>query len=115
MRRSLALVVPSVVAVGGDMEGLPSVVPEAMAAGCAVIGTQGGGIAEAVMHEVTGVLVPPDDAAALASAIHRLGSEDRLRRRLARAAFAHVGERLNAARQSRALEAILLEAARTDR
>jgi glycosyltransferase involved in cell wall biosynthesis len=111
MRRSLALIVPSLVAVGGDMEGLPSVVPEAMAAGCMVIGTREGGIAEAVTHEVTGLLVPPDDAAALAAAMHRLSVEDDLRRRLADAAFAYVGERLNAARQSGALEAVLLEAA----
>ena len=110
LRTGLALIVPSVIAADGDMEGLPSVVPEAMAAGCTVIGTSGGGIAEAVTHEETGLLVPPGDAAALAAAMHRLRSEAELEGRLAAAAFADVGARLNAVRQSAALEMILLAA-----
>ncbi len=58
MGSALALVVPSVVAADGDAEGLPSVVPEAMARGCTVIGTDQGGIAEAVTDGATGLLVP---------------------------------------------------------
>ncbi len=111
MGSALALVVPSVVAADGDAEGLPSVVPEAMARGCTVIGTDQGGIAEAVTDGATGLLVPPGDAVALAAAMHRLGSEPGLSIALAAAAFVDVGRRLNAFHQSRALETILLEAA----
>jgi glycosyltransferase involved in cell wall biosynthesis len=111
MRRALALVVPSVVAKDGDAEGLPSVVPEAMAHGCMVIGTNEGGIAEAVTDAATGLLVTPGDAGSLAAAMHRLSSERDLAARLARAAFIDVGRRLNAIRQSEALETILLAAA----
>jgi colanic acid/amylovoran biosynthesis glycosyltransferase len=110
MRSALALVVPSVVAADGDAEGLPSVVPEAMARGCAVIGSDDGGIAEAVTDDTTGLLVRPGDAASLTTAMHRLSSEPGLAARLAQAAFVMAGERLNARRQSAALEAILLEA-----
>ncbi len=106
----MALLVPSVVAVGGDAEGLPSVVPEAMARGCVVIGSDEGGIAEAVTGGATGLLVPPGDAEALATEMHRLSSDPGLAAGLAAAAFGAVGERLNAVRQSAALERILLEA-----
>ncbi len=112
METALALVVPSIIAADGDAEGLPSVVPEAMARGCAVIGTNEGGIAEAVTNARTGLLVPPGDAASLASAMHRLNAEPDLATRLARDAFVAVGERLNADRQSAALETILLDAAK---
>ncbi|MGD0434738.1 MAG: glycosyltransferase, partial [Acetobacteraceae bacterium] len=111
METALALVVPSVVAVDGDAEGLPSVVAEAMARGCAVVGSDEGGIAEAVIDGKTGLLVLPGDAGSLAAAMHRLSAEPGLAPRLAQAAFGVAGERLNAIRQSASLETILLEAA----
>ena len=111
MERAHALLVPSVIAVGGDAEGLPSVVPEAMARGCPVIGTAEGGIAEAIEPEVTGLLVAPGDAVSLAAAMRRLSTDPGLAARLAAAGFQAAGARLNAMRQSTVLEAILLEAA----
>jgi glycosyltransferase involved in cell wall biosynthesis len=53
-------------------EGLGSAVLEAMACRRAVIGTRAGGIPEVVEDEVTGLLVPVHDDAALAAAIVRL-------------------------------------------
>jgi glycosyltransferase involved in cell wall biosynthesis len=50
-------------------EGLPLVALEAMAAGLAVVGTRVVGLEEAVVDGVTGLLVPPDDPAALAEAV----------------------------------------------
>jgi glycosyltransferase involved in cell wall biosynthesis len=50
-------------------EGLPLVVLEAMTAGLPVIGTRVCGTTEAVVDGVTGRLVPPGDAPALAAAI----------------------------------------------
>jgi glycosyltransferase involved in cell wall biosynthesis len=52
-------------------EGLPTVVIEAMAMAKPVIATGVGGVPEIVENEVTGILVPPHDAAALAAAISR--------------------------------------------
>jgi colanic acid/amylovoran biosynthesis glycosyltransferase len=111
MRTASALVVPSVIAADGDAEGLPSVVVEAMARGCVVIGSDKGGIAEAVTNEATGLLVPAGDAEALAAAMHRMAERPELATRLAQAAFYEVRERFDAVRQSAALETILLEAA----
>jgi glycosyltransferase involved in cell wall biosynthesis len=59
--------------------------PEAMAMGLAVVGTTAGGTPEAVVHEKTGLLVPPRDAEALSAAILRLVEEPGLAARLARA------------------------------
>jgi glycosyltransferase involved in cell wall biosynthesis len=50
-------------------EGLPNVVMEALAARLPVVATDVGGVSELVVPERTGTLVPPDDPAALASAM----------------------------------------------
>lgn len=65
------LVAPSVPSSDGRREGLPVVVLEAMAVGVPVVASRLSGIPEAVEHEVTGLLVPPGDAAAIAAAIGR--------------------------------------------
>jgi glycosyltransferase involved in cell wall biosynthesis len=57
----------------------PTVVMEAMAAGLPVIAADGGGVPEMVIPELTGILVPPGDADALASAIRRLIRDDSCR------------------------------------
>jgi glycosyltransferase involved in cell wall biosynthesis len=53
-------------------EGTSNIVLEAMATGLPVIGTRIGGVAEQILDGVTGVLVPPKDARALANAIAAL-------------------------------------------
>ena len=53
-------------------EGLGSAMLEAMTARRAVVGTRAGGIPEAVVDGVTGLLVPPHDDKALADAIVEL-------------------------------------------
>ena len=53
-------------------EGLGSTVLDAMAMKLPVVGTEAGGIPEAVVHGQTGLLVPPADPRALAGAIVRL-------------------------------------------
>jgi glycosyltransferase involved in cell wall biosynthesis len=67
-------------------ENLPHTVLEALAVGSPVIATAVGGVPEVVRDGDNGLLVPPNDAAALASAIRRVLNDDELRRRLAEAA-----------------------------
>lgn len=67
--------VPSVVDAQGNVDGLPNVLLEALASGCAVVASRVAGIPSAVEDRVSGVLVPPSDAKALASALLRVLSD----------------------------------------
>jgi len=53
-------------------EGLPQVLLEAMAAGRPVVATHVGGTPEVVVHEQTGLLVPPNQPQALSDALKRM-------------------------------------------
>jgi len=108
MPSALALCVPSVAARTGDSEGLPNVVLEAMACALPVIGSNVGGIAEAVEHDRTGFLVPPADPQAIAAAARRLLCDPALRSRMGLAAQTAATERFDAVAQSRMLEDTLL-------
>jgi glycosyltransferase involved in cell wall biosynthesis len=61
---------------------------EYMAAGRAIVASDLPAIREVLQHEVTALLVPPGDPAALAAAVNRLFAERPLAERLARAAAA---------------------------
>jgi colanic acid/amylovoran biosynthesis glycosyltransferase len=79
------LVAPSVPTADGRREGIPVVLMEAMAAGVPVVASDLSGIPELVQHEQSGLLAPPRDSEALASALERLHADPDLRRRLAAA------------------------------
>ena len=78
--------VPSVVDRAGNVDGLPNVLLEAMAAGRAVVASRVAGIPDVVTDGVDGILVAPGDAAALAGALTRLAGDAALRARLGDAA-----------------------------
>jgi glycosyltransferase involved in cell wall biosynthesis len=84
------VVAPSVEDRSGDRDGLPNVVLEAMASGRPVVASDVGAIASAVTHRETGLLVPPGDAGALASALRELAGRLALREALGREARARV-------------------------
>lgn len=89
----------------GKFEGFGLVFLEASASGLPVIGTTGSGVAEAVIDGQTGLLVPQDNAPALADAIVRLLTDDDLRARMGAAgrAYAQTQDWAEAAAQVRAL------------
>lgn len=68
----------------------PLKVLEYMAAGRAVVASRSGQIAELIDDGETGILVPPADPPALATAIRRLADDEALRRGLGEAAAAEV-------------------------
>ncbi len=80
-RNSLFGVAPSILP-----DACASVVLEAMVVGKPMIATKVGGMPELIDDEMTGLLVPPGDAAALAKAIGRLIGDQKLRRQMSAAA-----------------------------
>ena len=75
-----------VIALPSLFEGTSLAVLEAMAAGRAVVSTAIGGTDELITDGETGLLVPPGDPAALATALRRLFADDQLRAELTRRA-----------------------------
>jgi len=67
-------------------EGMPLALIEAMASGCACIGTDVIGVREVIQHGVTGLLVPENNAPALAEAIALLINDPEKAENLGRAA-----------------------------
>ena len=85
LRRALMVCVPS------RYEGWCMVAVEAAAAGKAVLGTDIDGLRDAVRHDETGVLVPPEDVGALADGMRALIADDSRRRDLGAAGRAWAG------------------------
>ncbi len=79
-------------------EGLGTSLLDAMACSKAIVATRAGGIPEVVEDGVSGLLVPPRDAPALAQAIVALLTDEQRRHRMAAAGFARVGERFTVER-----------------
>ena len=79
-------------------EGMGSVLLDAMEIGQGIVTTTAGGIPEVVVDERTGVLVPPRDPAALATAIVRLLKDPERRARLGAAARERVRTSFSAER-----------------
>jgi glycosyltransferase involved in cell wall biosynthesis len=79
------LAAADIVAVPSRHEGLGVAALEAMAAGKAVVVSGVGGLAEVAVDGESGLVVPPGDTAALASALARLLDDPALRTRLAAA------------------------------
>lgn len=69
---------------GASVEGFGLVFREANACGKAVVGTRTGGIPDAILDGVTGLLVPPEDVDALAEALLALLADRALAERLGR-------------------------------
>jgi len=106
MRQAAVLAAPSVTARDGDAEGLPNVVVEAAASALPVVGTDHGGIPEAVVDGETGFIVPEGDAERLAARLLTILDSDDLRGRMGAAARRLAEQSFDFARQMQRLEAI---------
>ncbi len=75
------------------VEGLPTVIAEAMASGLPVVATDTGGTLDAVIEGETGLLVPRNDVGRLTSAIEAVLTDPQLASRLGAAALRRARER----------------------
>jgi glycosyltransferase involved in cell wall biosynthesis len=87
------MVLPSIVDARGDTEGLGVVLLEGMSYRIPVIGSAIGGITDIITDGETGLLVPPEDAAAIAAAIEKVATDPAYAGRIALAGNRVVRER----------------------
>ena len=94
-RRAAAVVVPSVVALDGDQEGLGLVIGEALACECPVVASDLPAIRDLIEDGVTGFLARPGDARDLADKLLRMLRDPAAAARLARRGRGLVLERFD--------------------
>jgi len=91
---------------GGDVEGVPNAMLEAMASGLPVVATRHGGIPEVIEHGRNGLLCTEKDAEGVAAALLQLANDTVLYQTLAQQASASVREQFSKERQVAAIEEI---------
>jgi glycosyltransferase involved in cell wall biosynthesis len=117
MRDDVAALLPAfdIFALSSHTEGFSIACVEAMACGVPVVGTRCGGPEEIVEHEISGLLVPANDSAALAGAIHRVAMDDGLAGQLARHGLVRAHSRFTLSTMLTSYEKLLQEAASKSR
>lgn len=110
MDEATVFALPSQVTDDGDRDGIPVVLMEAMASGCAVVSTRVSGIPELIDDGIDGLLVEPRDPVALADALERLLGDDDLRRRLASSARRRIETHFDARKEAARLRGHMQQA-----
>jgi len=97
-RRDIAEILKSadIFTLSSIREGLPVSLLEAMAAGCAIVATDAGGIPDAIFDGVNGIIVKTSDENALADGLLRLLSDRELCKKLGEKAMEDVEKRFSA-------------------
>jgi glycosyltransferase involved in cell wall biosynthesis len=106
MRRSVALIAPSIVVANMDRESGLIVAKEAAATGLPVVGNVHGGLPAIVDSGRTGYLVPERDVDAMAGSLELLLRDPALRRELGAAARLKMEREYDIRRKNEALEEI---------
>jgi glycosyltransferase involved in cell wall biosynthesis len=85
-----------IIAPSGDRDGLPNVIPEAMAAGVRVVTSPVSATTEAIHHELTGLVAAVDAPLVWVQALRQLSEDDEFAERLRVAARQWVEEHYDA-------------------
>ena len=101
-----------VVTPSGDHDGLPNVIPEAMAAGTLVLTSPVAATTEAIQHETTGLVADVTRPEEWVAALRRLAEDDTLAGRLRAAARRWTEENYDARRNAARLQACFEQAKR---
>lgn len=107
-RESHLFLHPSEQTPGGDREGIPNSLLEAMATGLPCIATRHGGIPEAVTHLESGILVGESDLERLENWLERLARDDELRDSLGIQAAQTIAKKFDLTTQIERLEEVYL-------
>ena len=96
--------------VGGDIEGIPNSLLEAMASGLPAVATEHGGIPEVIQNGTTGFLCPEGDWQGISEALLRLAEDPGLQARIALAGAEFVSREFSAEKQIANIENLYREA-----
>lgn len=105
-----ALIHTGIVARSGDRDGLPNVIPEALASGTIVVASPVSGVVEAIADEKNGFLAAVEDKSAWVSHLKRIQQDDALCQKLRNAGREWVEREFSAQKNSGRLYEILAEA-----
>ncbi|THB77528.1 MAG: colanic acid biosynthesis glycosyltransferase WcaL [Desulfobulbaceae bacterium] len=94
-RQSHLFVLGCEIAKNGDRDGIPNVLVESLAMGVPAVSTNVSAIPEILIHEESGLTVPPRDPDALAAAMSRLLQDEQLRRKVIEQGRALVHEKFD--------------------
>ena len=101
-----ALLHTGVIAADGDRDGLPNVIPEAMAAGVIVFTSPAAATTEAITDGVTGRVIPPEAPSRWVEALVDMRDDDRLAARLRQGARSWAEENFDAHKNTARLAAL---------
>ncbi len=101
-----------VIAADGDRDGLPNVIPEAMAAGVVVFTSPVAATTEAITDGATGRVLPPEEPSRWVDALVALRDDDGLAARLRQGARSWVEENFDAHKNTARIAALFEEAIR---
>jgi glycosyltransferase involved in cell wall biosynthesis len=107
LARADIFVLPSVRDRRGNVDGLPTVLLEAMSSGLAVVASDIGGVSLVIKNGYNGLLIPPGDIEALAKAILDLACNEERRQAIGQAARQSVIESFNWQQVARQITALL--------
>ncbi len=89
-READLFVLASRIAEDGDRDGLPNVLMEAQSQALTCLASDVSGISELIVHNETGILVPPENTEAFSQALAALIADPKKRQRLANAGYQRV-------------------------
>jgi len=112
MRRASLVALPCIVDRDGNQDALPTVLLEASACGVPAVATRVAGVPEIVRDGVTGRVVAPGDAEALADALAYMMSSPRRRARMGAAARRRAESKFDQRRASHTLARLFAESSR---
>lgn len=102
-KQATIFALPAIQGTDGDRDGIPNVILEALAMELPVISTRHSGVPEVVEDGVNGLLVPPEDAQALAGALEQLIRSPDTRQQFGRVGRQIVAERFDPEKNTRRL------------
>lgn len=105
-----ALIHTGIVARSGDRDGLPNVIPEAMASGTIVVASPISGVIEAVVDEENGFLARVEDVSGWVDRLKRIQKDDALCQKLRKAGREWVESEFSAQKNSGKLYELLVKA-----